>query len=518
MLVVTTLYCFASIAAQPVDAEILIRSARIHDGSGREEFRGDVALRGARIVAVGTFTVRGEPRQIDGTGLIVAPGFIDLHSHSDRSILDPTTRENANYLKQGVTSVVTGNCGGGAHDVAALLRALDQYGAGTNVLPLLPHGTLRREVMGTANRPPSPSELVDLTQRVELGMKAGAWGISTGLIYIPGTFAGLDELVALARIVARHGGLYTSHMRNENTRLLESIKETLQIGRRAQLPVHISHFKASGRLAWGLAGDAIELILQARAAGQTVTADQYPYTASSTSLSVLAVPRRYRQLDRLLAALNDPAEAAELRLGIASELEPRNRGADLFVASCVQNRSWQGKNLLQLAAQEGTTAVEIVLQIERTGGAQMVSFGINEAEVRLIMQQPFVATASDGGAQLLGAKTQPHPRNYGCFPRKVGRYALRGQTITLAQAIRSCSGLAADILGLKDRGYLRPGQWADLVLLDPTAYIDTATYQKPHQYATGVRYLFVNGKLAIDDSQLTGALSGRGLRHQPQSR
>lgn len=518
MLVATTLYCLACIAAEPVDADLVIRHTRIHDGSGRAAFQGDIALRGERIVAVGHFTVRGEPQQIDGTGLIAAPGFIDLHSHSDRSILKATTRQNANYLKQGVTSVVTGNCGSGAHDVAALLRALDQHGAGTNVLPLLPHGALRREVMGTANRAPAPSELAELTARVEQGMQAGAWGISTGLIYIPGTFASQDELITLARVVARHGGLYASHMRNENTRLLESIQETLAIGERAGLPVHISHFKASGRLAWGLAGDAIALIRQARAAGQTVTADQYPYTASSTSLSVLAVPRPYRQRERLLSALQDPAAAVKLRQGIAAEIKPRNRGADLVVASYAHNRNWQGKNLVQLAEQEESTAVEIVLQIERNGGAQMVSFSINEAEVRLIMQQPFVATASDGGSQQLDAQTRPHPRNYGCFPRKVGRYAVRGQTVTLAQAIRSCSGLAADILGLKDRGYLRPGQWADLVLLDPNTYIDTATYQEPHQYATGVRYLFVNGQLAIAKDQLTGVLAGRGLRHQVAAR
>ncbi|MBB76891.1 MAG: N-acyl-D-amino acid deacylase [Planctomycetaceae bacterium] len=514
MLVATTLYCLACIAADPIDADLVIRHARIYDGSGRDAFPGDIALRGKRIVAIGHFSVRGEPQQLDGTGLIAAPGFIDLHSHSDRSILQPATRQNANYLKQGVTSVVTGNCGGGAHNVAALLGAVDQHGTGTNVLPLLPHGALRREVMGTANRAPTPGELAELMERVEQGMRAGAWGISTGLIYIPGTFANQEELIALAQVVARHGGLYASHMRNENTRLLESIQETLAIGQRAGLPVHISHFKASGRQSWGLAADAIALIRQARDAGQTVTADQYPYTASSTSLSVLAVPRPYRHRARLISALQDPAEAVKLRQGIAAELKPRNRGADLLVADYAANRSWQGKNLVQLAEQEESTAVEIVLQMERNGGAQMVSFSINEAEIRLIMQQPFVATASDGGAQQLDADTRPHPRNYGCFPRKIGRYALRGQTVTVAQAIRSCSGLAADILGLTDRGYLRPGQWADLVLLDPNTYIDTATYQAPHQYATGVRYLFVNGTLAIAKGRLTGVLAGRGLRHR----
>ena len=517
MLVATTLYCLTCIATEPVDADLVIRHAQIHDGSGRAAFPGDIAVRGKRIVAVGRFMVQGEPRQLDGTGLIAAPGFIDLHSHSDRSIVKAATRLNANYLKQGVTSVITGNCGGGTHDVAALLRAIDENGAGTNVLPLLPHGALRREVMGTANRAPTPGELVKLKERVDQAMQAGAWGISTGLIYIPGTFAEQDELIALAQIVARHGGLYASHMRNENTRLLESIQDTLAIGQGAGLPVHISHFKASGRQAWGLAADAIALIRQARAAGQMVTADQYPYTASSTSLSVLAVPRPFRQRELLLSALQDPVEALKLRQGIAAELAPRDQGADLVVASYAPNRNWQGKNLVQLAEQERCTAVEIVLQMERNGGAQMVSFSINEAEVRLIMQQPFVATASDGGAQQLKAQTQPHPRNYGCFPRKIGRYALRGQTVTLAQAIRSCSGLPADILGLPDRGYLRPGQWADLVLLDPNTYIDTATYREPHQYATGVRYLFVNGTLAISQGQLTGALAGRGIRHQSVS-
>ncbi len=501
------------LAAPPVDADVVLVNARIFDGSGGPAIVGDVGVKGDMIVGVGSFDVANDPQRIDATDLIVAPGFIDLHNHSDRPITRPETRLNRNYLTQGVTTIVTGNCGGGRADVAAYLKQIDESGAGTNVAHLIPQGSVRREIVGADDRPPSPDELQRMRKAVEAGMQAGAWGLSTGLIYVPSKYAATDELIAVSEIVAQHGGIYVSHMRNENTRLLESIDETLMIGREANLPVHISHFKASGRAAWGLAADAVAKVQQAREAGQRVTADQYPYIASSTSLGAMVVPDRYRSTAAFKAALADPETAEKLMSRLRQSIETRSGGASLFIASYRKQPAWQGRDLASLAKQLERDVVDLVVEIQTNGGAAMVNFGMQEEEVRLIMQQPFVAVASDGGSKVPN-DTVPHPRNYGTFPRKIGRYAIQGNTVTLAEAIRSATGLPAEILGLPRRGLIKTGFVADLVVLDPRTLIDTATFEKPHQYATGVRYLFVNGVLAIDQGRVTEKLPGRALRHE----
>ena len=510
-MMISTLLALVLVAA-PVDADIVLTNARIFDGSGNEAIVGDVAIKGDSIVGIRQFELTGEPRKIDATNMIVSPGFIDLHNHSDRPITRAETRLNRNYITQGVTTIVTGNCGGGRADVREYLKQIDEAGAGTNVAHLIPQGSLRREVIGSENRPPSPEELEKMKQAVAEGMQAGAWGISTGLIYVPSKYATTEELIAVSRVVAQHGGIYVSHMRNENTRLLESIDETLTIGRVAKLPVHISHFKASGRAAWGLAADAVLKVQQARDDGQRVTADQYPYIASSTSLGAMVVPDRYRNTKAFKTAMADPDRAKELRRQILQSIETRSGGASLFIASYSKQRDWQGQDLASLAKQLNKDIVDLVVEIQTNGGAAMVNFGMQEAEVRLIMQQPYVAVASDGGAKV-PSDTVPHPRNYGTFPRKIGRYAIRGKTITLAAAIRSATGLPAEILGLPKRGFVRAGYAADLVVFDPETLLDTATFEKPHPYATGVQYLFVNGVLVIDEGRVTEKLPGRALRH-----
>jgi N-acyl-D-aspartate/D-glutamate deacylase len=370
--------------------------------------------------------------------------------------------------------------------------------------------------MGDEKRPPSQDELAEMKRLVEQGMKDGAFGMSTGLIYNPSSYADTSELIELSRVVAAHGGIYVSHMRNEGSRLLDSIAETLKIGREAALPVHISHFKVSGRSAWGLAPDAIRAVTTAREQGQRVTADQYPYIASSTSLAAMVVPDEFRSVARLKKALEDKDEAERLRARIAQSLEARDGGKSLFIAAYDDNPAWQGKDLATLAEQEKKPVLDLVLDIQLKGGARVVSFGMNEEEVRLIMQPAFVATASDGSATNPD-DTVPHPRSYGTFPRKIGLYAIAGKTISVEQAIRSASGLPADVVGLTERGYLKPGFYADVVVFDPLTFRDTATFEKPHQYATGVRYLFVNGELAIDDGQVKDRLAGRALRRKTQN-
>jgi N-acyl-D-aspartate/D-glutamate deacylase len=502
-------------ADAPVQADTLIRGALICDGTGAPGFRGDVAIRGDRLVGVGTFAVAGRPRVFDGTGLVVAPGFIDLHTHSDRTILEPATRPNLNYLLQGVTTIVTGNCGFGPVDVGAYLRKIDAAGAGTNVAHQVPHNDLRQRVMGNANRRPTHAELEKMKALVDRGMRDGAFGMSTGLYYTPGSYTDLEELVELSRVVAEHGGFYASHMRDEGTGLLASVNETLTIGRRAGLPVHISHLKAYSKSAWGRADDAVALIEQARRAGQAVTADQYPYTASSTSLAADVIPARFREGTQkdLVARFDDPEVGPKVREAMRRQLEVCDGGRALHLAQYAARPDWQGKDLAAIARQEKKPVLDVVLDIERHGGAQIVNFSMQEEEVRLIMKQPFVATASDGGARVPD-RTVPHPRNYGCFARKIGYYSIAEKLLPLEQAIRSCSGLPADILGLPRRGYLKAGYVADLVVFDPQTYRDRATFEKPHQYAAGVRWVFVNGKAAVAEGKYTGTLAGKALRHR----
>ena len=505
-----TLFLLLAIAADPVPADIVINGATIYDGSGKASYIGDVAIRGDKIVAVGNQLAGA--RAIDGKGLVVAPGFIDLHTHCDSGVVQPGQKLNKCYLTQGVTTVVTGNCGAGPADVKAFYETLDKNGVGTNVAHLVPHNAVRTRILGNANRQPTDDELHKMEALVDAGMKDGAWGLATGLIYTPGTYAKTDEIVALAKVVAKHHGIYASHIRHEDTRLLDGIGEALTIGREAKLPVHVSHIKASGKKAWGLSGDAVTLIQKARADGMMVTADQYPYIASSTSLAATVVPTRYRDgtAQEYKDRFDDPEKGPQIKKAIEADVKGREK--TIVIASYRPSPNWQGKSLADIAEMEKKSETDIVVEIEKSGGAGVVIFGMSEEDVRVYMKQPWVATASDGSAQVPG-DTVPHPRSYGTFPRKIGRYSIQDGVVPLEQAIRSASGLPADVIGLKGRGYLKVGQFADVVVFDPKAYRDTATFDKPHQYAAGVKFLFVNGKMVIDGGEFKEVLAGKALRH-----
>jgi predicted amidohydrolase YtcJ len=502
-----------ALAQEPVTADYVIRGGLVIDGSGAPGRKADLAIRRDRIVAVGEFAVDPKARVIDAEGKVVCPGFIDLHSHSDGPILAAKTRANRNYQAQGVTTVVTGNCGSGPVDAARFFATIDREKAGTNVILLIGHGSIRRAVMGNGEKKADEQAIARMSELIEKAMEAGAWGMSTGLIYLPGRYADTAELVALSKVVARHGGFYASHIRDEGAGLLRSIGEALAIGREAGLPVHVSHLKATGRANWGLVGPACATIAEARAAGQVVTADQYPYVASSTQLAAMVVPHWARQgtagdFAKLAA---DPVQGARLRREIEQELSERDGGASVRIARYAAKPSRVGKDLAAIAQEEGTTPLEIVLDIERHGGAQAISFGMSEDDVRYVMRQDFVATASDGSAHSPGGGDKPHPRAYGTFPAKI-RYALDEKVIPLEAAIRAATGLPAAILGLPDRGVIRVGAVADLVIFDPATFRDAATFDDPTRYATGVTYLFVNGVEAIARGRFTDALPGRALR------
>jgi N-acyl-D-amino-acid deacylase len=500
-----------------IDCDLLLRQGLVCDGSLAEPKVGDVALLKGKIVAVGEFKTGRVGREIDCTGLVIAPGFIDLHTHSDDSIVDPSTRANINYLLQGCTTIVTGNCGSGPTNVAAFYKKIEAGGAGANVLHLIPHGSIREIVLRRDNRLATPEELTRLRELVRQGMKDGAWGLSTGLIYVPSSYSDTAELTALAEVVGEFGGLYASHIRGENTVLLKAVAEAIEIGEKAHTPVHISHFKASGRDAWGLIREAAKLVETARTAGRRVTADQYPYVASSTSLEATLIPTWARAggSDALIARIDHPEEGRRLREEILDSLSRADGGAAVRIARYSPHPDWIGLNLVQIAEKESRMPLDIVLEITRNGGAAIVNFSMSEDDVRYAMTLPWVATASDGRGYLPGAD-KPHPRSYGTFSRKIGYYAIREQAVPLGQAIYSSSGLPAEILGLTDRGMLRPNFAADVVVFDPKTFIDTATFDEPHQYSTGLRHAFINGVPTISHGIPTGALAGVVLRKPTQ--
>jgi N-acyl-D-aspartate/D-glutamate deacylase len=521
--------CFLWADETPIDADILLMGGTIHDGSGEAPKIGDVAIRGDKIVAVGKFTTGKVGKTIDCASLIVAPGFIDLHNHSDfeletekeesgetaatRPIHAPETRSSACYLTQGCTTLVTGNCGGGALDIKAYYEELEKTPPGINVAQLIPQGSVRAKVIGETRRAPTDKELQQMLELARQGMLDGAWGMTTGLQYVPSAYATTDEIAAMAKVVGQHGGFYASHIRNEGDTLLESIEEALDIGRSGNLPVHVSHFKASNKPNWGKVRAGAALIEKAQAEGMRVTADQYPYDASSTTITAMLLPDEEREGgdEALIKRLNDPEQVGRMRPIIEESLAKRGR---IMVARCPQYPQWIGKLIEEIAKEENRTDFDVALDILRTGDEAGVSFSMDEADVRYVMTLPWVATASDGGVKIDDG-TRPHPRSFGTFPRKIGRYAIQEKVIPLEQAIRSATGLAAEIMGIKDRGYLRPDQYADVVVFDPQTFRDLATFESPFETSTGVDYLLVNGQLAIDDGKLAVTNAGRPLR-KPQ--
>jgi len=491
--------------AQQLD--LLIRNGSVLDGSGSPAVRADIGIRGDRIVLIEPHIRRKATRVIDATGLIVTPGFIDPHTHTAADLSDLKRAHNEPYLMQGVTTVVTGNDGDSPTDIAATLAKWKQQGIGTNAALFIGQGTVRREVMQMSDAAPTPAQLTQMKSLVETAMNGGAIGLSTGLYYAPGSYAKTEEVIELAKVAAQHGGLYDTHLRDESSYtigLLASVRETLRIGQEAHIPVMISHIKALGADVWGQSTQVIALIDDARTHGVNVTASEYPYTASGTSVTDSLVPRWAEADGKLLANLTDPALHTRL-LKEMNENLVRRGGADSLLMTNAKDKSILGKTLAQVAKERNETPIDAAIQIIQAGGSSVASFNMKDTDIEAFMRQPWVMTCSDGSAG--------HPRKYGTFPRKLRVYVYDKPVISLPFAIRSSTSLPAEVLGLKARGLLKPGYFADVLVFDPKTIRDLATYESPRVLSTGVRYLTVNGQLAVDEGQLTPVLAGRPLTH-----
>ena len=525
---------------------IVLRGGTIIDGSGSPGYRGDVWIEGDQIRAVGEVERGLAGQEIDVAGLVVAPGFIDLHTHTDRKIFD--NPQGDSKVMQGVTTDVTSNCGIGPFpacssrfadlesylgtlsgslpaggvcwtDYNGFAAAVEKVNPGINLAMLAAQGAVRIAAVGWDDRPPTQAELVQMQQLLDESLSQGAWGMSSGLVYPPGSFAKADELTALGRVLAKHETLYTSHIRGESATLMDSIEEAIELGRQSGVRVQVSHLKAIGKPFWGQGLAALRRIEIARTVGVDIWADQYPYEATATSLAAL-VPGWAQDggIAALLGRLADPALRETLLAAIAKEMTIRG-GPDrvkISVVKTADNQQWVGKTILDVATARAVPAEEAVRQllIEESAKINAVYFSLGEIDLDGIMQSAIVAVGSDGQAMnpQRDRTENVHPRSYGTFPRVLGRYVREKQLISLELAVHKMSGLPATILRLPDRGFVKAGLQADLTIFDPNTVIDRADFTNPHQYPEGIPYVFVNGTLAVKESRLTGAGKGEVLR------
>lgn len=496
--------------------DLVITNARVVDGAGNPWFRADVGIKGGKIARVGRVPASEGRRAIDARGRVVAPGFIDVHAHTEDIYSLPDAE---NFVRMGVTSLVTGNCGGSVVEVGKFLDRIKETPLAVNLATLVGHNSVRREVFGSANRAPTPEELEKMRALVERAMREGAVGLSTGLIYVPGVYAKTDEVLELARVAARHGGIYATHMRSEGLSVAEAIRESIEIGEKAGMPVEISHFKVSAKKLWGGSGATLDLVRAARARGLSVTVDQYAYTASSTSLDSrlpewLLEGGREEGKKRLEDAAQRERVVREMREGL--KRSGFKDYSHAMVASYRTKPEYNGKSIAEITKlargkSDLGAQIEQVLEMYAAGGAQMVYHSMDEADVRRIMREPFTMIASDSGVRRFGEGV-PHPRGYGNNARVLGLYTRELRLITLEDAVRKMTSLPAQTFGLQDRGLVREGMAADLVIFDDATIADRATFAEPHQYPEGVHCVVVNGVAVLEDGRLTGARPGAALR------
>lgn len=579
-------FLFFPLLSAQEEYEIIIKGGMIYDGSLNQPFKGDIAIKDGKIAKVAT-SIKGKAKKvIQAKGLAVSPGFIDLHSHVDEGMFFPENRACLNYLKQGVATAVVGQCGSSAWPIFEKpenqMKTWEKEGIGINLALLIGHGAVREIVMGRENREPTPEELEKMKSLVREGMEAGAFGMSTGLIYAPSSFAKTDEIIELMKVVASYGGIYHSHIRNEREKLLEAVQEAIEISEKTGAPAHISHFKVLGKDNWGLAPKACELVEKAREKGLKITADQYPFRFSNNYPYTPLIPRNVwageekfltmEDLEKTLDYLRDnelielyskttpfyplspshleflnklprkrlvsfvarnvfelsawrgpentrervlfwnrlknPEEGKKIREEVKKYID-RYGPENFVIAICVDKR-FEGKNLLEISKIKGKSVEDTAIELELMG-AKAIPIIMSEKDIEYIMKKDYVATGSDGIAPFYGISL-PHIRSYSTFIHKIKEYSLRRKVISLPHAIRSMTSLPAEIMGFKDRGRIKEGQFADIAIFDLKKLETPSDITNPHQFAKGIIYLLVNGEIVIDKEEWTGKLAGKVLK------
>ncbi|HET9218489.1 MAG TPA: D-aminoacylase [Terriglobia bacterium] len=517
----------ALVPAQSPRYDLLIKNARVIDGTGNPWFRADIGLRGDLIVTIAARIDEPAARTVDAAGLVVAPGFIDLHVHAFQGaeplppvlpIVEVPTADN--YVRQGVTTLIAGPDGFSPVPLGPVFDELAKMGITPNLGSFIGHGSVRDAVLGGVNRAPTPQELERMRGMVRDGMRDGAFGLSTGLFYVPATFSKTDEVIDLAKVAAAMGGIHISHMRDEAKGVVESVRETIEIGEEGGLPTQVTHHKTVGKAAWGKTVDTLRLIDEARARGIDATVDVYPYTASATAIQAALMPAWAQEggQSEVLKRLRDPATRPRILLETLQLLLEERGGGDAHnvqLSSCAWDPSLAGKRLDEVAVGRGKSAsledaADTVLWLVEKGGCGGIYYAIDEADVQRVLKHPASMIASDGGVILFG-RASPHPRSYGTFARVLGRYVRELKVLSLEEAIRKMTSFPAQRVGLTDRGILREGMKADLVIFDPNTVRDVATFEQPHQYAEGVTTVVINGQIAFEDGKITPARPGRLL-------
>lgn len=507
----------ATLFHTPFSYDTVIVNGKIIDGTGNPWYYADIAIKDDQIVKIGD--LKGTATDtIDATGLYVTPGFIDVHSHAVSGLRGPEQSSAEPQLRQGVTTVFINPDGGGAVDLSQQREKLLKDGLGVNVAQMIPHGSIRNKVMGMEDRSPSSEEMKEMKQLVLKGMEDGAFGLSSGPFYSPGSYADTGELIALAHEAAKYDGVYTSHIRDESNYTIgleAAVDEVIQVAEEAELPGVITHIKALGPPVWDKSETITANIENARSNGIEVFADQYPYMASATGLISALVPRWAEEggHDTLVERLEDPKLLPDIRSAMKENMARRGGPDRIQFRYYGPDSSIEGKTLEEVAGEQNKDCLNMAIKLIKEGKPGIVSFNMKEEDVHRFMRQPWTMTSSDGGLVPLGVGV-PHPRNYGAFPRKIRKYAIEEEVVDLPSAIRSMTTLPAQVFGITNRGQIREGAYADIAIFNPEELIDKATFQQPHQFSEGIKYILVNGNMALEDGEISSKRTGKVLNLQ----
>jgi N-acyl-D-amino-acid deacylase len=495
--------------------DLVIQNGFIIDGTGNPWFKADIGIQGGRIARIGSIDGKEAKKIIDAQGLIVSPGFIDIHTHCDRGIVRIPTVDN--YIYQGVTSVIGGNCGGHPFPLKGLFKKIEDQGIALNFGCLIGHNTIRREVMGMKMEAPSEEEMESMKSLIQQEMEAGALGFSTGLAYLPGAYSEKEELVELASVITDFGGVYATHLRDQGLLITEAIEEAIEIGETNNIPVQISHIKLADDAVWYELERITEPVENARKRGVEVTLDQYPYTATSSGFDSSFPSWAFEGGNKnFLKRLENEEDYAKIKSYVIKRRLISTKGINkpetIYIANSEKFPEYVGKNLQEILLSQGKkptieNTADLIIEIQKNGGASGVFFQMNEKDVEDLMRLPYNMHASDGAVQAKGDGV-PHPRNYGTFPRVISHYVRKQGVISLEEAIRKMTSLPAQTFRLRGRGMIKEGFYADITIFDKDKFEDRATFSAPHQYSQGLHYVIVNGKLVVENGEQTGKFPG----------